>query len=170
MKTLYILRHAKAERDSETGRDFDRPLAERGWKDARAVGREMRKLGLGPDAALASPAKRAAETLAALEEGYGAIPANYDRRIYEASPNGLLEIVRGADEGSKHLLLVGHNPGFQSLVLRLTADDPRGLRGAVDEKFPTAALAAVELPVDQWRKVKDGAGQIVQMIRPSELD
>jgi phosphohistidine phosphatase len=170
MKTLYILRHAKAERDSASGRDFDRPLAERGWNDARAIGREMRRRGLDPDAVAASPAKRAAETLAAVEEGHGAVPASYDRRIYDASADALLDIVREADDEAKRLLLVGHNPGFQLLLLRLTADDPQGLRESAGEKFPTAALAVVELPVDEWRKVKEGAGQITAMIRPGELD
>lgn len=165
-----MLRHAKAERDSATGRDFDRPLAERGWKDARAVGREMRKRGLDPDAVAASPAKRAAETLAAVEKGYGTLSANYDGRIYDASAGELLEIVQEADDGTNRLLLVGHNPGFQQLLLCLTADDPHGLREVAEEKFPTAALAVVELPVDEWRKVREGGGRIVEMIRPSDLD
>ena len=85
MRRLLVLRHAKAERDSTTGRDFDRPLAERGRKDATEVGRAMRDRGLGPDAIIASPAKRVVETLAALAEGYGPLAADYDQRIYDAS-------------------------------------------------------------------------------------
>jgi phosphohistidine phosphatase len=145
MKRLLVLRHAKAEEDSDSGKDFDRPLAERGWQDAADVGRAMRERGLHPDAILASPAKRVVETLAALAEGYGPLDADYDPRIYNASPETLLDVVRQADDGARTLLLVGHNPGLHMLVLHLTEGDDGGLRARIAESFPTATLAAVDL-------------------------
>src|SRR5258706_1241122 len=128
MKRLLVLRHAKAERDSATGRDFDRPLAERGWKDAADVGRVIRERGLCPDAIIASPAKRVVETLSALAQGYGSLQPDYDQRIYNASPETLLDVIRQADDSAQTLLLVGHNPGLQLLLLDLTRGDDRGLR------------------------------------------
>ena len=169
MKKLLVLRHARAERDSESGRDFDRPLAERGRKDAAEIGRALRDRGLDPDAVLASPAKRVVETLAALAEGYGPLEADYDERIYDASAGTLLDVVRQADDSVQALLLVGHNPGVQQLLLDLADRDERGLRGRVEEEYPTAALAVVELPSASWSELRRGGGEIVELIRPRDL-
>jgi phosphohistidine phosphatase len=164
MKRLLVLRHAKAERDSATGRDFDRPLAERGWQDARAVGRAMRERGLRPDAIIASPAKRVVETLAAVAEGYGPLEAGYDRRVYNAAPDTLLDVVRDADEGAQTLLLIGHNPGLQLLLLDLTRADDHGRRARIEETFPTAALAVVDIASSSWTDAKLANGAVVDLI------
>ena len=169
MKTLLVLRHAKASRESPTGGDFDRPLAERGWADGRLIGREMRHRGLHPDAVVASPATRVVETLAAVAEGYGPLDATFDKSIYDSTPELLLGIVRESDEEAQRLMLIGHNPGLQELLLRLTVDDSDGLRVDVAGKFPTAAIAAVELPIDEWRNLLAGTGRITSLIRPGDL-
>lgn len=162
MKTLFVMRHAKAERDSDTGRDFDRPLAKRGWRDAEAVGREMRVRGLELEAVLASPARRAAETVAALASGYGKLEPEFEPGIYNAPVDRLIEIVRNADDSIARLLIVGHNPGFQELALCLAGDDP-------SDGFPTAAIAAIDLPAERWCDVAERSGQIVDLILPREL-
>ncbi|MFL6765911.1 MAG: SixA phosphatase family protein [Sphingomicrobium sp.] len=169
MKTLLVLRHGKAERDSDSGKDFDRSLAGRGWRDAEAVGREMRARGLDPDAVIASPAKRSAETVTALVRGYGRLEPTFDERIYDAPPARLLEIVNQADDAWDRLLLVGHNPGFEKLVLRLSGDEPCEHRDRIIEGFPTAAVAAIELPVMRWSDVGERSGRIVEMITPRDL-
>ena len=165
MKTLYVLRHAKTERDSESGRDFDRALTERGWRDAELVGREMRKRGLEVDAILASPAKRAAETVETFGRGYGELEPSWEPGIYEAGVRRLIEIVQGADEGAERLLIVGHNPGFEGLVWTLADEDAEKVRDAM----PTAAMAAIELPVDAWSDVLEGTGRLTEFIVASEL-
>jgi len=164
VKRLLVLRHAKAERDSNSGRDFDRPLAERGWKDAANVGRAMRERGLRPDAIIASPAKRVVETLAALAEGYGPLEAEYDRRIYNASPETLLDAVRQADDEALTLLLVGHDPGLHLLLLDLTRSDDRGLRTQIEESFPTATLAAVDIAAASWADAGPTSGELADLI------
>jgi phosphohistidine phosphatase len=141
MKTLYVLRHAKAERDSDSGKDFDRPLAERGWSDAERVGREAKARGLRMNAVLASPAKRAAETLEAFARRYGEIAPEWEPAIYNAPVDRLIEIVQGTDDEIERLMIVGHNPGFEGLVWSL-ADDGADF---VKDGMPTAALAAIEL-------------------------
>ena len=170
MKTLFVLRHAKAERDSDSGRDFDRPLAKRGWRDAEAIGREMRSRGLDPDAVLASPAKRTTETVEALALGYGPLEPGYDEGIYDASSASLVDIVRNAAGRWEQLLLVGHNPGVQDLILRLAGNDQREQRDRVADRFPTSALAALELPANHWSEVREGSGHIVALIAPRDLD
>ena len=104
------------------------------------------------------------ETLAALAKGYGPLDPDYDRRIYNASAGTLLDVVRGADDGAPTLLLVGHNPGLHLLVLDLTDGDGGGLRNRVENSFPTATLAAVELAISSWTEAGDTSGELVDLI------
>ncbi len=169
MKTLTLLRHAKSSWDDMAMRDFDRPLNARGRRAARTVGREMRRLGLSFDQVLASPAARVVETLRDVEEGYGReLGTRFDRRIYLASAELLLEIAQGADGAASSLLLVGHNPGLETLALLLTSDG--SLRAEVATKYPTGTLAEMTFPIDDWAQLERGAGTLSRFIRPRDLD
>ena len=169
MKRLNLLRHAKSSWDDPVERDFDRPLNARGRKAARTVGRELRAIGLAFDRTVASPAARVTQTLQDLEEGYGgSLQPEFDRRIYLASAAQLLEIVQETDAAINHLLLVGHNPGLEMLALLLSASDP--LRFQLEEKYPTATIAQIVLPVERWSDVAEGIGQLTHFIRPRDLD
>ena len=172
MKTLILLRHAKSAWDDSSLRDFERPLNKRGRRAARTIGREMRSQGLAFDAVLASPAARVVETLADVSEGYGApIAAAYDERVYLATAATLLELVRKANDKADRLLLVGHNPGLETLALLLTREHgENGLRRELAGKYPTAALAEIALPVEHWRDVEAGGGELSRFIRPRDLD
>src|SRR5215210_6407032 len=118
MKSLTLFRHAKTERNSATGRDFDRRLSDQGQHDAPLVGKEMRDLGLTYDLVLCSPAARAAETA----ELAGLSP-RFDQRIYEATAEGLLAIIQHIDEAAERVAMVGHNPGFEQLASRVIGQD-----------------------------------------------
>jgi phosphohistidine phosphatase len=170
MKTLTLLRHAKSGWDDPVTRDFDRPLNPRGRRAARTVGAEMKARGLAFDLVLASPAKRVIETLEEVAEGFGAISADYDERLYLAPVATLLDIVRHAPEGIDRLLLVGHNPGMEELALRLARRDRDPLRGEVAIKYPTGTLAEISLPAEHWTGIREGTGRIVRFIRPRDLD
>jgi phosphohistidine phosphatase len=168
MKILTLLRHAKSGLDDPIVRDFDRPLNPRGRRAARTVAREMRRLGLGFDRILASPARRVVETIEAVEAEFGPLPANYDERLYLASPQTLLEVVHETPADAGSLLFIGHNPGLESLALILAAAGP--LRSEIELKYPTATLAELALPVESWTQVCPGAGDIRRFIRPRDLD
>jgi phosphohistidine phosphatase len=169
MKTLTLLRHAKSSWDDPVQRDFDRPLNKRGRKAARTIGQEMRAQGLTFDQVLASPAVRVVETLADVSDGYGqAIAPDCDKRVYLASAEALLEFVQGTDESRSRLLIVGHNPGLENLVLLLAQEG--ALRSEVLIKYPTATLAEITLPVDRWPDVREGVGTLTRFIRPRDLD
>lgn len=155
MKNLTLFRHAKTERDSDTGRDFDRRLNERGRKDAARMGEEIRALKLHFDLILCSPATRAAETAQ-----LAGMSPRYDERIYDASSSQLLDIVQKADAGIDRLLMVGHNPGFEQLASTLT--------GAPLD-MPTGSLVQIGFPVDRWEEAERGAGKLVRFVRPKEL-
>jgi phosphohistidine phosphatase len=168
MKSLTLLRHAKSGWDDPTARDFDRPLNARGRRAARAVGERMKAVGLGFDLVLASAARRVVETLEEVETAFGPLDASYDKRIYLASTEILLDIVHEADDSVERLLLVGHNPGFERLTLLLTRAG--ALRAEVAVKYPTGTLAEIRFEVDHWRDVHAGGGELARLIRPRDLD
>jgi phosphohistidine phosphatase len=170
MKTLTLLRHAKSGWDDPALRDFDRPLNPRGRRAARTIGLEMKSIGLGFDAVVASPARRVIETLDEVSQAFGPIDPSFEQRVYLASTSTLLEIVRETADAVDRLLLIGHNPGLESLALLLTRRESHPLREEVEVKYPTATLAEIALPVDRWTDVREGAGTLERFIRPRDLD
>ena len=168
MKVLTLLRHAKSGWDDPALKDFDRPLNPRGRRAAHAIGREMRRLGLEFDAVIASPARRVVETLEEVASTYGALGPRYDQRLYLAAPDTLLDVAHAADEAASRLLLVGHNPGLEELVQRLSAKG--ALRSEAAVKYPTATLAEMRFDVASWRQLADGGAVLSRFIRPRDLD
>lgn len=169
MRTLYILRHAKSDWGDESLRDFDRPLNGRGRKAAKAMGCEMRERGLAPELVLLSPSARTTETLARLEEGFGAeFDKVEEQSIYLAGVRTLLDLIRGAPAKSERLMVVGHNPGMQELV-RVLANGPPDLAEEAGTKFPTGALVEIDFDVSDWPDVSPGSGLIRSFVKPREL-
>lgn len=170
MTLLTILRHAKSSWDEHGLDDFDRPLNDRGHKAARRMGRELKRRKIRFDHVIASPAVRVRETVDELVKGYGKLPSvRFDSQIYGASAEALLHVVRHIPDTVHAPLLVGHNPGLQQLVLALAREDGNGLRGSVAEKYPTAALAMLELSATRWDEVETQSGNIAELILPREL-
>jgi phosphohistidine phosphatase len=167
MKTLTLLRHAKSGWDDPALTDFQRPLNARGRAAARAMGGELKRLGLAFDCVLASPAARVTETIAGLAESYGPLAPLYDERVYLATAETLLGLVRATDDGCGNLLIVGHNPGLERLALLLGRPGP--LREEIAAKYPTGALAEIAFPVDHWRDAGAGAGTLQRFLRPGDL-
>lgn len=175
MKTLSLLRHAKSSWDDPVERDFDRPLNGRGHRAARRMGEWLKAEapGFEPafDLVLASPALRIRQTLEGVDAGMGGrLPAQFDKRIYMASAAGLFDLVRETAEPAAHLLLVGHNPGLEDLLLLATEGDPSPLRHEAGQKYPTAAFATIELPADRWADITEGGARLARFIRPRDLD
>ncbi|MDX3901662.1 MAG: histidine phosphatase family protein [Sphingobium sp.] len=171
MKRLTLLRHAKSDWDDPVARDFDRPLNRRGRKAALLVGQYARSRKMAFDHLVASPAARVMQTLEVFFEGYGqTLEAQWDRRIYLASPATLIDVIRDLPENAETALMAGHNPGLEDLILELVPDDAGPLREDVEVKFPTASLAVLDLNVDRWADVADGCGALISFTRPRDLD
>jgi phosphohistidine phosphatase len=168
MKVLTLLRHAKSGWDDPALSDFDRPLNARGRSAARAMGHEMRALGLGWDRIVASPAARVTETIDELAESYGPLAPVYDEAVYLASIETLLDIVRATGDGDANLLIVGHNPGMERLALLLSRGG--ALHDEVALKYPTGSLAEIAFAVDRWRDVAESGGTLVRFLRPRDLE
>src|SRR3546814_1190050 len=124
LKTLTILRHAKSGWDAPVERDFDRPINARGRRGAELIGQYLKRQGLAVDRIVASPAVRVVETLDIFRPAAGldALEPHWDRRIYLASAATLLDVIREAGRDARHLLIAGHNPGLEDLVLMLVPD------------------------------------------------
>jgi phosphohistidine phosphatase len=161
VKTLLLLRHAKSDWDDERLRDFDRPLAARGRRDAPRVGRALKERGPAPDLIVSSPAARAKETIEAVMGSAGLAQSPlFDEGIYGASSAELMKIIRRLPDESSCALLVGHNPGFEDTVTRLTGSRAH---------MPTAALACVEFQVERWEDVEDERGKLLWLLTPKQL-
>jgi phosphohistidine phosphatase len=161
MKTLFLLRHAKSSWIDPSLSDFDRPLNDRGRKTAPFMGKLMKDKGFDPAIILCSPAVRARQTAQTIRETGGIFTeVRFDDRIYEASPNGLLQVISEINDADSSAMLVGHNPGIEGFIRYLTG----GL-----EAMPTAALAVIDLRIDKWAEVDDGCGTVREVYRPKEL-
>ena len=169
MKRLTLLRHAKSSDDGLVSRDFDRTLNPKGRRAARAIGRHLRDSGARFDHIVASPAVRVAETLEEVRAGYGpGIDPDWQRGLYLAPAEEMLDLVRQTPDSSDSLLLVGHNPGLEELVLLLVRTGDKRLE--IEEKYPTASVAEIDLDVTDWHDVAAGVGHLVRFTRPRDLD
>jgi len=172
MKTLTLLRHAKSGWDDPVARDFDRPLNRRGEKAARVIGEYMKREDLSFDHVIASPAVRVIETIDHVADGYGKrIEPIWERRVYLASSATLMDVLREVSDDAVSVLMIGHNPGMEDLVLDLVPEaKAEPLRDAVYEKFPTAALAEIAIDTPSWVEMDRGLGTLIRFIRPRDLD
>ncbi|MFD1610570.1 SixA phosphatase family protein [Sphingomonas tabacisoli] len=170
MRTLTLLRHAKSGWDDPAARDFDRALNAKGKRAARTMGEHCRREGLAWDHVVSSPAVRCIETLDAFWEGYGkTLKPVWDRRIYLASCVTLLDVLNEVPAEAERVLMCGHNPGLEDLVLMLTPDDGDATRDELEEKFPTASLAVLEFD-GEWEDLAARLARLVKFVRPRDLD
>jgi phosphohistidine phosphatase len=163
MKTLLLLRHAKSSWDDPALADHDRPLKPRGIKAAHRVGRLLREHGLHPQAVLCSTALRARETLRlVLDESGLQPPVAYSQRLFHCPPSEFPLLLQQVDASAATVLLVGHNPGLEDYLTQLTGHP---------ETLPTAALARLELDLDDWSQLTDQTpARLTDLWRPKELD
>ncbi|WP_217181237.1 histidine phosphatase family protein [Streptomyces sp. AC495_CC817] len=164
LRRLIVLRHAKSAWPVGVP-DHERPLAPRGRRDAPAAGRALADADCLPDLAVCSTAVRARQTweLAAAEWGTPP-PVRHDARVYAAEVPELLEVVRETPDRVRTLLLVGHNPGLEELVLDLAGD---ALDDALDEvrtKFPTSAIAFLSWHGPTWSALAPGTALLTDLI------
>ena len=153
MKTLLLLRHGKSDWTSNLA-DHDRVLAPRGEEAAGKIGRFLAELGQVPERVVSSTATRArdtAERAAKAGEWEPEIETRSD--FYGIDPDQLLEWVQGVEEPTGSLLLVGHQPTWSMFA--------EGLIGGGNLRFPTAALARIDLHVEHWRDIDFGVGELV---------
>lgn len=169
MKRLLLLRHAKSAWP-EGIEDHDRPLADRGRRDAPRMGAYMAKAGLQPDLALVSSARRTGETWALVEPSLTRpCPTRIVPSIYEAEPPSILAVIRHAPEEAGTLLVIGHNPGFEDLAALLAPTGEADAMSRLRMKYPTAGLAVIVLDIALWSEAAPGKGRLAAFVTPKTL-
>jgi phosphohistidine phosphatase len=160
VRTLVVIRHAKAEQSGPT--DFERQLTDRGVLDATEAGRWLAGRGVEPDLALVSSAVRAQQTWEAVNDGGGwDLEATADDALYEAGTESALDVIRETEDVIRTLVVVGHNPTMASLATLL--DDGEGDADAGNEVavgFPTSALAVFQYDGD-WADLDEASASVV---------
>ncbi|MET7618015.1 histidine phosphatase family protein [Streptomyces sp. NPDC005408] len=164
-RRLVVLRHAKSAWPDDVA-DHDRPLAPRGRRDAPAAGRWLRESDCVPDLVVCSTARRTRRTweLAAAEFDVTP-PVTHDVRLYGASATELLDVVREIPGRVRTLMLIGHNPGAQELVLMLAGEADAFALEQTRTKFPTSAIAVLRVP-GPWSDLEAGAARLTEMVVP----
>jgi phosphohistidine phosphatase len=168
VKQIILMRHAKSSWDDPELADHERPLAPRGRKAAAAMGEYMTKAGFKPALVLCTSALRGRQTLellgASVNEGN---EVKIEPDIYHESSGELLARLRSLPSGVDSVLLIGHNPVMQELVLALASEN--SLIDAIRQKFPTAALAVFEADIDEWNELSPGQARLVDFATPKQL-
>jgi phosphohistidine phosphatase len=126
----------------------------------------LRRVGISPELVLCSPSRRRGDARADCAEPGKSAEARIEPRIYAASAAALLEELHEVPDEVESVMLIGHNPGIQELALSLARPGPES--GRVESKFPTAALATLELD-GSWRELAPGSAEFVAFVKPKEL-
>jgi len=165
--TLYLLRHAKSGWDNPNLQDFDRPLSDRGHREAQWLGDLLRTRGISPSHIICSAAQRTRETLACV------VPAlkretsvDVTRRLYEAPAERLLSVVREQLPTDDSVMLIGHNPGLEEFANMLAGTGDRLTVAALRDKFPPAGLACFEIDAARWTDVSAANARLVSFDTP----
>ena len=158
-RRLIVMRHAESSWDSSMGSDHERTLNERGRRDAPRVGAALAQKGWIPELVLSSDAQRTCETFAGLSESFpGKVEARFLSSFYLAGPRAAKEEVAHLEGAVSCVLLLGHNPGWESLVEALSGEK-------VVMKPATAALLTLEL--DDWQgAIQAGKWKLEDVICP----
>ena len=146
-KTLYLVRHAKSSWEDSSLADYDRPLNKRGKRDAPEMGRRLAKQNIRPDQVISSPAKRAKKTASAMAEmvGYPPKKIQWEKNLYHALPETLLEYIHQAPADCESLMLVGHNPGLTDFYNALSDEEI--------ENIVTAGVVCLTFDTDSWHEI-----------------
>jgi phosphohistidine phosphatase len=164
-RRIVLLRHAKADWPSVP--DHERPLADRGRRDAPAAGQRLASLGFPLELALCSTAIRTRETWKLAAHELPQRPKTvYEDRLYEATLGDLLALLTETPDDVRNVLLVGHNPGIHALADALAGSAEGDALSRMNRGgFPTAAIAVITLD-GSWKSAEHGAGHLVDYWAP----
>lgn len=166
-RTLLLLRHAKAVRDGAD--DFERPLAPRGRAAAGDLATHLAATAR-PDIVLCSAARRTRETLDPILGRFDHdLQVRIERALYLAEVETLLTAIHALPPEARTALLIGHNPGMHELAVMLVGAGDAHLRRQLDEKFPTGALAAIEI-AGPWGRTTARAGRLIDFVTPHDFE
>ncbi|MFH8796184.1 SixA phosphatase family protein [Streptomyces sp. NPDC017941] len=167
LRRIVLFRHAKA--DWPQVSDHERPLADRGRKDAPVAGRKLSETGIAFDLALCSTAVRTRETWKLAVQELPQRPRTvYEDRLYEASPGELIAVLNETPDDARDVILIGHNPGVHGLADVLAGEAEGDARVRMNRRgFPTSAFAVLT-HTGSWKTLEPGTATLVDYWAPSE--
>jgi phosphohistidine phosphatase len=174
VKILHLLRHAKAEAapPANDPTDHARTLNKRGRKAAEAMAAYLAESGFTVDRIFCSTAARAKETYLPLQRVLGSVPVAYRDSLYLIDSDELFTFVTSLPDTASSVLLIGHNPTYHEMAVRLIGKAP-GQGEAwrkIEEKFPTGAMCSISFDVTRWAEVKGRTGALRAFICPRDLE
>jgi phosphohistidine phosphatase len=163
MKTIYLVRHGKAEGRDTDKPDYERTLIERGMKDSLRVSKHLKKKKIQPALIISSPAPRALETakIFARTFEYKIKHIRQRKAIYDQSERSLLDIVTVAEDDYDSIMLVGHNPSMDEFAQFLLPD--------FHDTIPTCGVVGIAFDTDRWGNVSAGAGRLELFVFPENV-
>ena len=168
-KIIYLARHAKSSWKSDAITDFDRPLSNRGVSDAVGVGDALNRLGWKPEKVISSPAIRAKQTCKTLCEKL-TIPVGsvvWNKDIYAAYVITLLHILSVLPESTKSVMIIGHNPAMEDLLLHF-CEDANSYRQKDGKLLTTGNVVKISITSD-WKDLTLCDAVLEKILRPKEL-
>lgn len=170
VRLVYLFRHAKSSWEEPALNDFDRPLAPRGMRACEAMQRYMALGDIHPDRVVCSAAVRTMQTLERVLPALGeqAVVEHY-RGLYLAGPQAMLNRLHRTDSEARSVMLVAHNPGTQSLALRLAGSGNAEDLARLKAKFPTGALATLIDPGSAWSDLGAGTCELHSFVCPRDI-
>ncbi|UUX50064.1 histidine phosphatase family protein [Nisaea acidiphila] len=169
-KSLILLRHAKSSWSRPGLDDFDRPLNRRGERAAHVIGLFLKQENVAPDLVLCSAAKRTLQTWEAIRPNLPQSTAFEETAaIYEAGIGQLYKTLSEVSDNAGTILMIGHNPGLERLTASLCQGQAGEQMARVLEKFPTGALALIDLRIESWSAIAPGIGTLTRFVTPKEL-
>ena len=162
MKKLYLIRHAKSSWEDHILSDHDRPLSNRGTRDAPIIGDVLKSKKVKPDIIITSTARRAFKTAKIFSSILDYPLENIIKNsiIYEATTQNLLDVISKIDNSHKTVFLFGHNPAF-TVLANLLGDK-------YINNMPTCAVAELELNVNSWKDVGADSGKLIGFEYPKK--
>ncbi len=162
MRLLTIVRHAKSSWSEPELKDFDRPLNKRGLSDAPKMGERLEKQGFAADRVICSPAKRALDTAIMIceEIDYPQSSIILLNEIYDASTAMLQRIIESQPDTCHHIMMVGHNPGFESLCNFI---EPQSVA-----RLTTCNIVQYQLNIDHWKDFHYAGGHCLFHLTPKD--
>lgn len=123
MIKLVVMRHAKSDWNAGAQTDHERPLNERGQREAPEVGRKLAARGFAPDYILSSDSTRTTETFEGMRSSFPDVPIRFARELYHAGLSQVRALADSVPASARTVMVLGHNPGWQDMVAELTGED-----------------------------------------------
>ena len=171
MKRVYLLRHAQA-KSGDFGRDFERPLTDKGKEDAQALGAFMTNGEYTPDIIYCSGAVRTRETCENVLKGFeGDAPkVEFLDSLYDASRGNILHMLQSSKNQLSSVMVIGHNPTIHMMSGLLSSKGPESFLSRLASGYEPATLSVIDFEIDAWETLNPECGQLINYCSPQDYN